>query len=160
MSVRRTDGNSSVTDGSAAISGYQGDHVMNAKLQSVLRKKRVRFGSAASAVVAAAYLLVPTAHAAEPSVQIELCGTGVSGTASISGRNQNGEGVQSPDVKYPADGCKLVSGWWWSLNGVPSPGVSYIPSNNPDFSNFFTCNIRSEEGDKADGSTAKCHVPA
>jgi hypothetical protein len=130
---------------------------MNSKLRSALQKKSVRFGSAASAVVVAAYFFTPAAQAAVPSAQIEICGTATKGTAQVQGTNQEGDFVVSREIDYPANGCKLLAGMWWEIDASPGNLAKiYYESSGVLVGEFVTCDAVKQA---SDGDTVKCNIP-
>lgn len=69
-----------------------------------------------AAVVTAASLCLPgVAHAASPSVQMEVCNGWNSGSRQfeLTGLNQHSVRVSSPIYSIPSRSCRLFANWWW-----------------------------------------------
>lgn len=69
-----------------------------------------------AAVVTAASLFLPgVAHAASPSVQMEVCNNDNEGSRQfeLTGLNQHGVRVSSPTYTIRGRRCQLFANWWW-----------------------------------------------
>ncbi len=68
----------------------------------------------AAFVVATALGPASPAHASSPSVQLEICNSFTqTGTAEITGLNQNDARVSTPLTDIPGRSCRVFANWWW-----------------------------------------------
>jgi len=71
-----------------------------------------------AALVTTAVLGLPgLAHAASPSVQLELCNNeSQTGVFEITGLNQHNARVSSPQYDIRGRQCRIFGNWWWKTD--------------------------------------------
>lgn len=75
----------------------------------------------AALITAAAFGLPGMAHAASPSVQLQLCNSdSQTGTFEITGLNQHNNRVSSPQYSISGRQCRTISNWWWKTGQTVS----------------------------------------